>query len=104
VAPIGHVAFSPDGRSLLTASLDRTARVWGITTGDEIRRLPHAASAAFSPDGRLIVGATDGGAARLWYTDHRTVLTGLCRRLTRDLTDQERTQFGVDDGEATCPP
>jgi WD40 repeat protein len=26
--------FSPDGRRLVTASLDRTARIWTIVTGD----------------------------------------------------------------------
>jgi len=28
--PVRHVAFAPDGRSLLTASWDKTARLWHI--------------------------------------------------------------------------
>lgn len=36
VAAVTQVSFSPDGRTLLTSSLDATARLWDIPTGDPI--------------------------------------------------------------------
>src|SRR5947199_70946 len=37
-AEITFVAFGPDGRTLITAGQDRTARVWDLATGREVRR------------------------------------------------------------------
>lgn len=72
----GHVdavvsaKFSPDGRHILTASYDHTARVWDAETGHELSVLKgheaEVSSAAFSPDGRRIVTASFDGTARVW--------------------------------------
>jgi WD40 repeat protein len=55
---VSSVAFSPDGRSVLTCGLDNFSRLWDVETGREIRRfelkdVPLVDSVAFSPDGRL---------------------------------------------------
>jgi WD40 repeat protein len=57
-------SFSPDGARIVTASADRTARVWDAATGDEVAVLPEACdfrvtSASFSPDGTRIVTASE---------------------------------------------
>jgi hypothetical protein len=56
------VAFSPDGRRLVTASADWTARVWDAATGKEVFSLKgHAnniAGVAFSPDGQRLATAS----------------------------------------------
>jgi len=63
------IAFSPDGRRLVTANADGTATIWDSSSGDELLRL-HADSAvadiAFSPDGKSIAGGTEGKAIVLW--------------------------------------
>src|SRR5258705_96276 len=61
--------FSREGDRVLTASLDRTARVWDVASV-EPRRLDGGrvatTSAALSPEGdRLAVGFADG-TMRLW--------------------------------------
>ncbi len=66
---VNSVAFSPNGRYVLTGGQDHTARLWELRTGRELRRFEgHAGfvdSIAFSHDGRYVL--TDGlSAARLW--------------------------------------
>jgi eukaryotic-like serine/threonine-protein kinase len=69
----GEVAlaiFSPDGQTILTASADRTARLWDAATGQpRSKPLGHDQRirfAAFSPDGHTVVTASSDGTARLW--------------------------------------
>jgi WD40 repeat protein len=66
---VTDAAFSPDGRSVVTASEDGTVRIWDVSTGTERSKLPHDAyvsSARYSPDGTLLVTATRNGSAQIW--------------------------------------
>ena len=60
---VAAAAFSPDGQRIVTASYDKSARLWDAATGKEIAALQgHTKavnSAAFSPDDRRIVTAGD---------------------------------------------
>lgn len=64
------VAFSPDGRRLLSSDHDHNLRLWEVATGKELRRFQgHAApvvSLAFSPDGRRILSGSWDKSVRLW--------------------------------------
>ena len=61
--------FSPDGKTVVTASDDKTARLRDVATGREIAVLRgHEAGverARISPDGRIIA-TVSADAARLW--------------------------------------
>ena len=69
-----YAAFSPDDRKLVTACLDRKARVWETATGRRLLPdLDHrdgVQSAEFSPDGRFILTASGDGSARLWLAEN----------------------------------
>ncbi|MBN4000734.1 ribosome assembly protein 4 [Nostoc sp. LPT] len=66
---VNSVSFSPDGKRIVTASADKTARVWDIS-GKQIAELKgHTKavnSASFSPDGKRIVTASADNTARVW--------------------------------------
>src|SRR5207247_1162739 len=67
---VRSVAFSPDGRAVLTGSRDQTARISEVTTGGGIGRFEghsgHVSSVAFSPGGRSVLTGSRDGKARLW--------------------------------------
>jgi WD40 repeat protein len=70
ISAVSSVAFSPDGKTIVTRSLDKTARMWNMATGKELRKLEgHTENvyfAAFSPDGEKIVTASLDKTARIW--------------------------------------
>ena len=70
--------FSPDGMHVVTASDDRTAKIWNTATGEcetelEGHSMP-VMSAVFSPDGKDILTASYDETARIWNTS-----TGVCK-------------------------
>jgi eukaryotic-like serine/threonine-protein kinase len=76
---VEHAAFSPDGRRIVTASKDHTARVWDAGTGEAVTPpLRHGDivwKAAFSPDGRRVVTASRDRTARVWEASNGQPVT-----------------------------
>jgi WD40 repeat protein len=67
---VKSIAFSPDGKFLVSAADDRTIRLWDVFTGKEIRAFIGHTSAvtyvSFAPDGNLIASASSDGTVRVW--------------------------------------
>lgn len=84
-----HAKISPDGRSLVTTSSDKTARLFDTTTWQLTQTLSQHSKwvwdAVFSADSSYLVTASSDKTARLWnlrsgapvrqYTDHEFAVT-----------------------------
>jgi len=67
------VAFSPDGKRIVSGGYDNSVKVWNVATGRETLKLKgHAGwvqSVAFSPDGRWIASGGNDNVVKVWDTE-----------------------------------
>jgi WD40 repeat protein len=87
---VSSLAFSRDGKTLVTASFDNTAKLWKVTgerSGTGTKKAysleghkDKVFGVAFSPDGNLVATASGDGTVKLWDTatgkEKRTLAPG----------------------------
>ena len=79
-AEVSSVSFSPDGKTIVSASNDKTAIIWG-RDGTKLRTLTGhtdiVRSVSFSPDGQTIATASFDRTVKLWRTSDGALIRTL---------------------------
>ena len=86
---VGHtssvdaVAITPDGLTAISASNDKTLKIWDIDSGTEVRTLTGQTESvnavAIAPDGKTAISASDDRTLKIWDIEsgtERLTLTG----------------------------
>ena len=107
---ITDVDFNFDNTKLLSASRDRSVRVWEL---NDPRKLPlilddhedWVMSACFSPDGKRVITGSRDNSIRFWPVQHQELADRICTLVKRDLTQEEWVEFIGTSIEytTTCP-
>jgi WD40 repeat protein len=68
--PVSSIAFSPDGRQLVSSSFDKTIKVWDTKNGKCLKTLlghhNRIWTVAFHPNGRTIASGGDDNHTKIW--------------------------------------
>ena len=75
------VAYSPDGKHIVSSSCNKTIMVWDVTTGQTVAgpfqgHRDHVSCVAYSPDGKYIVSGSWDKTIRVWDTTTGQTVAG----------------------------
>lgn len=91
VAAVMDVDFSPTGEELVSASYDRTIRLWNRDRGHSrdiyhTKRMQRAFSTLYTSDNNYVISGSDDGNIRLWRANAaaRSGIKSACQRQKRE--------------------
>jgi len=87
---VSSLAWSPDGKNIVSGSIDGKIQVWDVTTGNHIYTYTGHSDAVFdvawSPNGKRVASASNDGSVQIWdaFTGMHVIshLSPLSARLT----------------------
>ena len=96
---VRSAAYSPDGKRIVTVSMDKTAKVWEAQTSQGLMTLTghgsRVGSAAYSPGRHRIATASRDGLVQIYNTDTDELLQIAEIRAPRQLTAEEKEKYGI---------
>jgi len=93
------LAFSPDGKRIVTGSVDRTVRLWDFSSGKPFGQPMHGHGnwvlrVAFSPDGRSVASSSGDTTVRWWPAAVSD--DDLCNKLTSNMSHKQWNEWVSD--------
>jgi hypothetical protein len=108
-AGVIDVEFSPDGKLLASAGLDRRLQMWVVDHEEDLpivmdNNNGNVWHVAFANDSKFLVASCNEGEIRVYPTDTRLLADKICPNLKRNMTQEEwRIYVGSDiEYESTC--
>ncbi len=106
--PIKQIRVSDDGKLALSAGYDGGARLWDLETGKLLRYFPgheglSVTSVAISPDGQTVAIGSADGSVIIAPTSIDSLTAEVCNSVERQLTQADRTAYGLDEQDQPCP-
>ena len=78
---VNIITISPNNKLLLSGSSDKTARIWDIATGKQLRALPvncwKVLAVAFSDDSKYAVTGCNDGSIKVWEVETGKLITDI---------------------------
>lgn len=96
---VWNLDWSPNGERIISGDINGTAFIWDVASGQAVESftMPWMWSVAWSPDGGLVGGANDTmlSLRRAWQSTEELIAYAHECCVWRELTSEERTQFGL---------